>query len=327
MINFIKNLFRKEVEVFTGVLGNGEYTKLVHFDEMVASSAQPLFSVKNTSQWKQYPYQYQDGSSACVAYTIAKIACVLYKNLTGNVVKFSPAYYYVRRANKHQEGMGFANAVDLAKDGAVVHDLLPCEGMSEKDINLIEIKEYHHNVADAFEFPDNWVDLPANFDTVAATLEVTGKAVMLWFTFSAGEFFNLSTPKVLNSKNMWRHSVTAVDAFTYNGVHYILIEDSASVENVYRKLITKDFFDKKCVLARYPINFKFAVGKAIYDGTTKSLQDCLKSIALFPSNVESTGVFGSVTKNAVKLFQKKYSLKDTGVLDKATYDKIKELFS
>ncbi len=327
MFNFFKRFIDK-TNTNTGILGDGHYDNLVRFNEMVAFSAEPQFKVKNQAEWRKFPYQYQASTSACVAFTISKIATVLYNNISNYIVKFSPAFYYVRRFNKPNEGMAFANAVDLAKTGALPYDLLPCENLTEKDINKLEVKDYHLKVADAFEFPHNWVELPVDFETVAATIEVTNKAIMLWFKFGPQEFFNQQIPVVLNKLNIWKHSVTAVDAFTYNGVKYLLIEDSASKEGVYRKLVTKEFFNNKCILARYPINFKFALGeeRPHYTGTITSLQDCLKFEGFFPKNVESTGIVGKITKDALKQFQTKYALLVTGDVNNPTSATIKQLF-
>jgi peptidoglycan hydrolase-like protein with peptidoglycan-binding domain len=44
----------------------------------------------------------------------------------------------------------------------------------------------------------------------------------------------------------------------------------------------------------------------------KELQDILKYEGLFPTNVESTGYYGSVTQKAVQAFQDKYDIAHSG---------------
>lgn len=327
MINFFK-LFKKE-NTFTGVIGDGAYDHIVRFDEAVAGASKAQFASKTLATMKKYPYQYQDGSSACVAFTVSKITTILYHNLSGLVTKFSPAFYYTRRFNKPAEGMAFANAVTLATEGALPYDLLPCEGMNEKEINNLTVKNYHLASADSFSLPIQWVELPIDFDTVASTIEKTGKGVMLWFQFSSGEFFGIDKPVVLNNKNTWRHSVTAIDAFSFGGDKYILIEDSADKEIYYRKWITEKFFKDKCVLARYPLNFKFVLGdtKPTYTGSTASLQDCMRWLGYFPTNVKSTGYYGKITRDAISIFQRENQLKVTGLLNEETNRKLVTMFS
>ena len=43
-----------------------------------------------------------------------------------------------------------------------------------------------------------------------------------------------------------------------------------------------------------------------------ALQDCLKYEGVFPSNADSTGLFGAITKKAVQDFQLKYAITTVG---------------
>jgi N-acetylmuramoyl-L-alanine amidase len=47
----------------------------------------------------------------------------------------------------------------------------------------------------------------------------------------------------------------------------------------------------------------------------KQLQTRLKDTNFFPYNVNSTGYFGSITKQAVIIFQKFFNLIQTGIVD------------
>ncbi len=330
----IKNLLTKtkEKERFLGVLGLGEELSTVHqFNEAVASASIPEFKAKQPSQWRKFPYQYQFSSSACVAYGTSKLCTILYFLKTDRIVKFSPAFFYTQRANKPSEGMVFSDIARLANTGALLYDLLPCEGMTEAQINSTKIEQYHRDAADAFAIPENWVEMPIDFETVASTIEKTGKGIKLWFQFGPNEFFGTQYPRVAGTNKPWGHDVTAIDAFTYDNKKYILIEDSADQENIYQKLIDRDFFQARCYLARYPINFKFDAApiniKPVYTGSTASLQDCLTYEGVFPANVTSRGVYGSITIESVKKFQKKYGFEQTGQVGPKTTAKLKELYS
>lgn len=329
MFEFIKRLFHRQPEFFPGVLGEGSPTGNVHeFSEVVGESTAPVFKEKKRSEWRTFFRQFQNSSSACVAYTLAKIATILYYLKTGRIVKFSPAFWYKRRPNSPQLGMVFSDIEKLGTDGAVIHELLPCEGMTEDQINAVVIEQYHRDTADAFALPGHWVNLPLDFDIVAATIQKTGKGMMLWFRIHYGEWFGVEKPLV--SKRLWfsNHSTTAVDAFKFGGVDFILLEDSAE-DKVWQKLITREFFKARCYLARYPVNFKFVPGseRPVYDGSITSLQECLKYEGIFPSNVKVINIFGPLTKQSVVQFQTKYALPQDGALNPLTVKKLKELYS
>jgi hypothetical protein len=312
MFNWILKLFSREEEFFPGVLkektlGNNAHT----FEEGVGVSATAGFPVKKESEIRQFPYQYQYKSSACVAYTMAKIACVLYFLKTNRKVKFSPGFFYPRRINKPGLGMFFSDITTLANEGSCLYELLPCEGMDEAQINAIKIEDYHKESADAFALPKDWIETP-DFDTVAATIEKTGKPVMLWFTFGPGEFFGTTKPKMLGNDRRWDHSVCAVDAFTdvKDGKQYIRIEDSADKEQYYQKNIDRAFFTRAW-LKYYPRNFVFTkeTSVPIYAGTVKSMQAILQALGFFPNDPSLlTGYFGSITENAVRDFCKVYAI-------------------
>jgi len=312
MFEFLRKLFIREPEFFPGVLGERVAGNNVHeFAEAVGVSAPLGFPVKKESELRKFAYQYQYKSSACVAYTMAKIASVLYFLKTGRKVKFSPAFFYPRRLNKPDLGMFFSDISALASEGSCLYDLLPCEGMNEEEINAVKVEDYHKQSADAFAVPKDWIELP-DFDTVGATIEKTKKPIMLWFAFGPGEWFGVSKPKIMGNDKRYNHSVCAVDSFTSDkdGKQYIRIEDSADKEQYYQKDIDREFY-KRCWLARYPRNFVFVKENTlpIYAGTVKSMQEVLQALGFFPNDKTLlTGYFGSITENAVRDFCKAYGL-------------------
>lgn len=325
----IFNFLQPQPKRNLGVIGKGEFTEGVYpQSDVVAKVARPLFrTIKSLDEARKFPYQYQDGTSGCVAFTISKIGTVLYHIKTGRIIKFSPAFIYVPRINAPEEGMVFDDAQYLASKGLCLYDLLPCEGISEKEINSLIIEDYHKQSADAFAFPKNWVELPLDFDTVASTIENTQKPIMLWFSFGPKEFFGTQYPRIVQQRGIWNHSVTAVDAFTLNGVEYILIEDSADKENIYRKLISRSFFNR-CWLARYPINFKFAItDKPVYDGSIISVQKIMQYDKCFPSNIPFAENWGPVSRDSMKKWQDKYAINPTGLLDSVTVSILKKLYA
>lgn len=328
MLNYIKSLFAPK-EFFPGIIGDGvtEASPVYDFDEMVGASAPATFG---KPKGIKFPYNFQYLSSGCVGFSMAKMVCILYYMATGQVVEFSGGWFYTRRINKPVEGMWFYNIADLAQEGAVPEYLLPSNGLSEKEMNNLEINDFHFNIADAFSVPDAWVNLPLDFDTVAATYIKTGKPIMVWFKFGKSEFFRQLIPRIVNKlsrdEQPWQHSVVLVDAYTRDGVDYILIEDSADPEQFYQKEITREFFNARCTLARYPRRLKYAKGeKTLYDGTIISAQKALQSEGFFPLNVPFAENVGKVTRESLRKFQSHYGLQITGQLDEATKEVLRNL--
>lgn len=296
--------------------------------EVVGQIAIPSFSTKDRNQWRTYFQQHQSTSSACVAYTAAKIVSILYFQKIKRLIRFSPAWYYTQRSNKPDQGMVYGNIINLASKGSVVHELLPCEGFNENEINNIKIEEEHKLIATAFSTPPSWILLTKNFDTVASTVEKTGKGLMIWFQIYEKEWFNREIPQVISgSREISGHSVTLVDAFTYKGTEYLLIEDSAD-KSYWRKLITRDYFNKRCRIISYPLNFKFIKGgdKPSFNGTIVSAQQCFKYEGFFPANIDFVENWGKVTTESAKKFQEKYGLVKSGSMSVETVNKLRQLY-
>ena len=311
LLKFLKSFFFQEEIPNFGILQSdldnlAPSSNLHEQSEVVAKISLPTFKgVNGDGSIRKFPYQYQSSSSSCVAHTEAKIATILYYLLKGNVVKYSPAFFYSQRTNKPNGGMAFSDVVKIgAKKGCLLYDLMPCNGYSEELMNSMIIEQYQYECADAFKLPENWIELPLDFDTVASTIEATKKPIMLWFQFYSGEFFFTSYPRINGNNTSWKHSITAVDTTTKNGVKYIVIEDSADHEENYQKFINREFFER-CFLARYPKNFQFAIPsttKPVFDGSIKSLQEILIYEGLLPTDC-NTGYFGNLTKQALIKFQ------------------------
>jgi len=329
MIEFIKRLFTKKPPIrFMGVLGEQNDENVYDFEEVVARASNPIWIEKKPTEWRTFLSQWQYSSSSCVAFTIAKIAQILYYLKTGRKIKFSPGWIY-RKRNPKVEGMWIDNAVSIAGGGLPTEELYPSENLTEIQINSLPDLAYADGVAKEFALSVNWVKVPLDFDTVASTIQATQKGIMLWFDFGNQEWFGKGIPVIRGSKLIYRHSVCAVDAVVYKGQRYIVIEDSAETDTEFghRKLISEDFFSR-CMLARYPLNFKFdaKVDKPRYDGSVTSLQDCLKFEGVFPTNTDSTGRIGNITIQAIKDFQKKYNIQQTGTVGPITKEKLLELY-
>jgi len=311
-----------------------EKEKDYRFEEIVATADQVDWREKKESEYRKFPIFNQDGSGSCVAQTAAKLLGILYWLKNQAYVHFSATHIYQRRVNKPGSGMVGVNCLDIMREGVTLEELVPSQSMSDAQMDGMSIPDYKKEVGKIFKI-DNYVVIPTkNIETVASIIQKTGKAVMVWFYFTHSEWGRDVPVIIENNLNInlaARHSVTAVDYTIYQGKKALVIEDSwgPGTGNGGRRIITEDFFNRRNFFAAYPIDFKFG-GEDIkpryafnndmeYSSDVSygnpdiiALQDCLKYLGLFPSNVESTGYFGSVTKKSVQAFQDKYGIAGPG---------------
>ncbi len=344
MLNFINSLFKvrnfgiTQEDIISGAISNNVYKQ----KEVVAKISIPTFNgINRDGSIRKFLYQFQDGSSGCVSFTMAKITMILYWLLNNRIVKWSPGFWYTQRINKPNEGMNFFDIVNLAANGAITNELLPSEGLSESQMNDLKITDYLKDSADGFSVSKNWIQLPLDFETVASTIENTKKPIMAWFTFGPGEFFGTAYPKIISIFKPWTHSTTFTDTATINGIKYLVLEESSDKEEYFQKFISKEFFSR-CILARYPINFKFNEIEALApkytftknlslgmtDPDIKFLQDILKYEGLMANNLQSTNYFGNITKNALIAYQNKNSISPAeGFFGRLTREKMNAVYS
>jgi len=300
-----------------------EKLKDFQFNEMV-SSISPVEWIEKT-EYRKFPIFNQDGSGSCVAQSMAKLLGILYWLKNKVYIHFSATDIYQRRANKPAGGMNGVDAFDIAREGITLEELVPSQDMSDEEMDSIDIEQYKHDVGSIFKISD-YVSMPIkDIDTIASTIQTTGKGVMVWFYFQHDEWTDIPNIKNLtldlNATTTSRHSVVAVDYTLHNGKKALIIEDSwgTSFGKEGQRIITEDFFKIRNWFAAYPISFKFdepAVIKPLYTftkfmkyGQTNedivALQNILKFEKLFPSNINSTGFYGSITSKAVLAWQLK----------------------
>lgn len=350
MFELLKKLFVRKTKTveptssvqLLGAVMQDEATlaQLPHFDEIVASARPVDWKPLDVQKLPDYPISDQDGSGSCVAQTMALIASILYFKISNTWVKFSPKWFYRQRTNKGQ-GMWYTDASGLmANVGALPDVFMPSEKLNEEQMNTGEITAILKDVARNFKIDKDLVLLPAgDIETVASTMQTTGKPLMLWWKFGPGEWDKV--PHIVGTATPYVHSTTGLAPAKegemtfglYEGEKAIVMQDSwgQNLGTINGKRIIKEsFFKTRNILAAYPIKFRFeggTINKPRYDGTVTSLQDCLKYDGDFPTNVDSTGVYGSVTTAAVRKFQTKYGIEPLGIVGPKTKAKLSELFS
>lgn len=318
MFNWIKWLFAKNDNGFSsGVID--DKVGGIAFKEIVGYANPVKWETK--TEYRIFPAFNQANSGSCVANSMAKIAGIYYKSKYGKYIKFSPAFIYKRRANRPEGGMSAHDVYKIINENGVnLYDLQPSDGLSDYLLDTQKEEKHFEDVASVFKLGQR-VDTPIDIDSVASVIQTTGKGVMLWFSFAFSEWTKI--PTIKTDKPNLRHSVVATDFTLLNGEKALVIDDSWGEP---QKIITESFF-RRCFHASYPMNFKFEpIDKPKFDGTVKSLQDCLKHLGYFPTNVESTGYFGELTKQALIKFQKANGLNAEGVFGELTKKKLTELF-
>lgn len=333
-----------------------EKKKDFQFKEFVASASPVEWKEKKESEWRKFPDLNQGASNSCVMCTIAKLAMVMLWLKEKTNVMFSRAFYQLR-SNKPNGGMIGVEAFEIwRKNGLPLEQLVPSEKLSDSELDAIQVEQYEKDIAKVFAISGHVGFDNGDFETIASTIQQTGKAVMTWFYFTAEEWSKLipTISGAINFANALRHSVAAVDFFLVDGKKYLLIEDSAHFGGLTRRLISEEFFRARNWFSRYPTNFKFQdqtslpeADKPKYtfknilkygmenNAEVKALQDILKYEGLFPIDRDSTGNYLSMTSSAVLKFQIKHNVADKGELNQLqgrqagpkTLAKLNELYS
>ena len=315
-----------------------EKAKDFHFEEIVTSADPVNWIEKPQNEWRKFPTFDQDGSGSCVAQTLKKLQGIHTWLQTGSFVHLSASHIYQRRQNRPKGGMSGVDAFKIAQKGVTLEQFAPSEKLNDVEMDAVKVTPFMEDVGQIFKL-GNYVQLPTqDIDTVASVIQRTGKGVMVWFYFTRSEWSNVpqvkNTSLPLSGTSTLRHSVAAVDFTLYKGKKALIIDESWGIGTALdgQRVITEDFFKARNWFACYFTNFAFeeapiVAPKPRYDRSIKSLQDCLKFEGFFPTNIESTGYFGSITKNAVIAFQKKYGINPPeGVVGPLTMNKLTNLY-
>lgn len=281
----------------------------------------PAFREVGENEWRKYQKRYQDGSGSCVANTVAKMFEVRKQLSTGQSIKFSHAPIYKKRSNKPSVGMIGVNALEIACDTGTCREVdMPSEGLNDKQLDALALPTNFEQLNNDLK-PSAFLQNPKNFDYVAATVEKFGCAMVWVETDYASWCKDIPTP-FAPKRGEVRHSITAVDAVTYNGVQYLVIEDSWGEFGIFhgQRLITREMFNDAVIFGAIFTDFMFNITDHIsYPFNTimrfgeKSAeivrwQKYLQSKGFFPTNVECTGYYGNVTRKATLNFQTAFNV-------------------
>lgn len=304
-----------------------EKAKDYRFAEIVSAIEPVNWIEKPQNTWRKFPIFNQNGSGSCVAQTLRKLYGVYIWLNTGVYVDISASHIYQRRSNKPGTGMSGTNAFDIAQKGTTLEQFAPSEKMNDAQMDNIKVLPFMEKIGETFKLGTYITVSPTDIDTVASIIQKTGKAVMVWFYFTYPEWTN--TPTVLDpnlnlsAPSTLRHSVAAVDFTLVNGKKALIIDESWGLGTALdgQRIITEDFFKARNWFAAHFQNFAFeqVSEKPKYTFTTplefgstsadvKALQNILKYENLYPTNVESTGYYGSITAAGVLKWQTQHNV-------------------
>jgi hypothetical protein len=318
MFAFIKRLFNNNYNVPTpGLLFDNRSKELKDKDytheEIATLGASLVWKEKGPLEWRHYPIKNQNGSSACVFFATAKALGIENEIEEGEYVEFSPRDGYPQRFNKPALGSYFYDALEIAtKKGLTLESFMPSENLSETKMNDDSDRKTSYNqVARVFKAGGYFTIKNINIDTIASVIQ-EGRGVVLGFTFEYDEWTDTPVAKYYSPR--LGHAVCAVDYCLVGGKKCLIIEDSWGIDRAIqgRRIITEEFLNKRCFYAGYFMKLRNDWrdnDRPIYDGTVSSMQDCLKSEGLFPTNVASINTWGPMTDKSVQKFCEKYNIK------------------
>jgi len=315
--------------------------------EILFSYAPVDWKEKPESKWSKFPIFYQDGSGSCVAQAVAKALGIENFIEEGKFVHYSARDIYTRRKNFPSKGMFFQNGMEIGhKEGATFEQLMPSQGIGESLMNNSEDRTPLTQLAAKIGKGGNYVSLSLDIDAIASVIEHQHKGVVLGVRFGPKEW-NRDVPKILGTDTKYGHGICATNAILYNGKKALVIEDSWGETSGMsgRRIVTQDWFDaRRIIYAGYYKLFKnnlvpevhkpkYNFKNDLYYGMKKSsevthLQCCLAYLNFFPSDVNFTGNFYSITRTAVKAFQSANGIEPVkGFVGPLTRKKLNELFA
>jgi hypothetical protein len=297
------------------------------FDEIVASAEPVVWIEKPPHTWRRYPLFNQGSSNACVAYSLALVIGAMFQQILGYFIHFSPGYIYNRRTNKDAPGMNAVDAFSIPqRDGIALEEHVPSQNMTDEQMALVKEKQHHIDIARALFQTENYIFDPVrDIEVIASIIQKTDKPVVVWFRFNYGEWG--AVPMASLEIPRYHHSVVATDFTLYKSKKSIIIQDSwgpAGYDNTGLRVITEDFHRARNTFSGHVMRLKYGQSTPPKNTFTltmkvgdrgeevKKLQEVLRSLGHFPTNVDTTGYYGGVTAKAVFEFQKANGVDDQG---------------
>lgn len=302
-------------EFFTGALGIEQDDKVYKQEEIGMATAvdwSKEFSLGD------FPVFDQKQSYTCGAQMLAKILGIECFKRYGKFVYFSVRDIYTKRKNYPAGGMYGGDCFNIGAKGVSLDQLMPTPEPTEDNFNKSNDRtKIDERIADKFsdvDFP--FIEMRNNIDDIARQIQ-SGHPVGLLVRWEYEEW-DRPYPQVLSTKGTYGHFVCATGTKTNNGIKYIIIEDSwgKNKGDNGKRYLSEEFITAHCSYALSYTSFEFE-GKETtthYEFTRDltigdegedvlALQQILQSKGFFPANVNPTGKFYGITRQAVKDWQ------------------------
>lgn len=278
----------------------------------------------------------QANSGSCVAQSIAKTFEMLDEKTE---LAYSATPIYSKRINRPQGGMIGADALQIAvKQGTSYENNIPSQMMSDSQIDGY----MWYNTDLVKDKPSNYFIISdgngkVNFEKLVNSI-LTYKNAIIYVSATISKWTRV--PKPHTSDDTLRHGVACGSVINYKGTPYVIIDDSWGILNKYygideeqelvsllgegQRALSKEFIEKHCYFGASFLNFEYSENptptnykfeKILEFGEKdkdrkdiEELQNKLKKLGFFPSNIASTGYYGQITANAVYAFQVRYNV-------------------
>lgn len=301
------------------------------FKEVVSAPQLVIWTEKPQSEWRHFNIRNQDGSSQCVCMTESTEMGILFMQKYGIFMDFSSCYLYQQRKHTEWGGCTSEDIYDVfPKLGGLFENYMPSQNIGESACMKVPKLSYYDDLAKLYKAKR--IALPLDFETVASTVQATGKGVMIWVRFDHSEWTDIPEVKVANPTG--GHSITVVDWTLKNGKKYLVIQDSWGLQYAMNglRLISEEYFNARCFVAGYKLSFQMLeqalpIKPKYIARSISSAKDCFKWEGLFPNNIESNDIADNIFKGAVKSFQKRYNLSSDGIVGPITRGKLLEVYS
>jgi hypothetical protein len=299
------------MENYNGAIDNQSAeakAKNYKLNEVCLAPAPVIWLEKTPDQWKKLPtIRNQDGSGSCVCQTYATELSILFEQKYGVWVDFSSTFPYQLRSQPMISGCNSTDVYSIfPKLGNVFERDMPSMLMNDAGMMAVKKEKYYDDYAKVWK--TSRIELPLDFETVASTIQSTGKGVMIWVKFHPEEWTD--KPTVGTKSPTSGHSITAIDYFLINGKKYILIIDSWGSNYAIQgyRLISEEYFNARCFLASYLKTFNIQDNDIIperpkFDGSIISFQKCMQWLGFFPGNITPIENFGAISRSACIKYQ------------------------
>lgn len=356
IINFLLSMLNsKDLVVFLGAIEDDRTPEQIAYaydNREVMALYSPEF--KEKKDWKSYPVKRQYYTGQCVAQSTTKHLSINNIPETKDYVDLSAEFFYYFRSNKPGQGMAWLNAMKIAVEKGACYNFSIRQRFVETEPEFVPTEEMM-TIASFYRGNSFVEDKVKSLDSIASIIDKYGSC-LLWFWFDEeGKEWWKEYPSVIYKdlqtygRGATRHAVIATDYGIRDGKKVIKIEDSAgntTAINNQDRFIDEAFLGR-CFIAGYVLDLKLSEDRNKYKFTgtrtlrvgmsgddVRQLQVILKTLGLFPSNIDITGFYGGITRRAVIALQEKYAdkiltpvglTKGTGIVGQSTLKFLRDM--